>query len=42
MQGNAFLVSKGYSVLRFNNHDVMTNRQGVLEVIATAIALATL
>jgi hypothetical protein len=25
-------------VLRFSNHDVMTNRAGVLETIATAIA----
>jgi very-short-patch-repair endonuclease len=28
----------GFHVLRFSNHDVMTNRAGVLEVIATAIA----
>jgi very-short-patch-repair endonuclease len=35
---DAFLSSKGYRVLRFNNHDVMTNRQGVLETIASAIA----
>ncbi|MPZ39472.1 MAG: DUF559 domain-containing protein [Rhizobiales bacterium] len=35
---DAFLSSKGYRVLRFNNHDVMTNRQGVLETIAAAIA----
>ncbi|MGH6770369.1 MAG: endonuclease domain-containing protein [Xanthobacteraceae bacterium] len=33
---DAFLTSKGYRVLRFNNHDVMTNRQGVLETIAAA------
>src|SRR3954451_3244190 len=26
---DAFLASKGFRVLRFNNHDVMTNRQGV-------------
>src|SRR5262245_54467209 len=31
---DAFLSSKGYRVLRFNNHDVMTNRLGVLETIA--------
>jgi very-short-patch-repair endonuclease len=37
---DAFLASKGYRVLRFNNYDVMTNRQGVLETIATAIARA--
>jgi len=34
---DAFLASRGYRVLRFNNHDVMTNRQGVLETIAAAI-----
>jgi very-short-patch-repair endonuclease len=34
---DAFLKSKGYRVLRFNNHDVITNRQGVLETIAAAI-----
>ena len=33
-----FLRSKGFRVLRFSNHDVMTNRAGVLETIATAIA----
>ena len=37
---DAFLQSKGYRVLRFNNHDVMTNRNGVLTVIATAIGEA--
>ena len=35
---DAFLMSKGFRVLRFNNHDVMTNRQGVLETIAAALA----
>ena len=39
-QRDAFLVSKGYQILRFSNHDVMTNRQGVLETIATAIVHA--
>jgi very-short-patch-repair endonuclease len=34
---DAFLSSKGYCVLRFNNHDVITNRQGVLETIAAAV-----
>ena len=34
---NAFLASKGYHVLRFNNYDVMTNRAGILETIAAAI-----
>jgi very-short-patch-repair endonuclease len=37
---NAFLVTKGFRVLRFNNHDVMTNREGVLETIAAAVAHA--
>jgi len=35
---DAFLASKGFRVLRFNNHDVMSNRRGVLETIAAAIA----
>ena len=30
--------AKGFRVLRFSNHDVMTNRVGVLETIATAVA----
>ena len=34
---DAFLAGEGLHVLRFNNHDVMTNRQGVLETIAAAI-----
>jgi very-short-patch-repair endonuclease len=37
---NAFLAYKGFRVLRFNNHDVMTNRQGVLESIAAALVAA--
>ncbi len=37
---DAFLASKGYRILRFNNHDVMTNRQGVLETIVAALATA--
>src|SRR5437870_4585963 len=28
---DAFLKARGYKVLRFNNHDVITNRQGVVE-----------
>jgi very-short-patch-repair endonuclease len=36
----AFLESKGFRVLRFNNHDVMANRLGVLEAIATALEVA--
>jgi very-short-patch-repair endonuclease len=35
---DTFLASKGFRVLRFNNHDVMTNRQGVLETIAAVLA----
>jgi very-short-patch-repair endonuclease len=35
---SAVIESKGFQVLRFSNHDVMTNRAGVLETIATAIA----
>jgi len=34
---DAFLATKGFRVLRFSNHDVMTNRAGVLETIATAV-----
>jgi len=37
---DAFLASKGLRVLRFNNHDIMTNRAGVLEMIAAAISSA--
>jgi very-short-patch-repair endonuclease len=32
-----FLRSKGYRVLRFSNFDVMTNREGVWDVIAAAV-----
>ena len=35
---SAMIESKGFKVLRFSNHDVMTNRVGVLETIATAIS----
>ena len=34
---DALLASKGYRVLRFNNYEVMTNRQGVFETIAAAL-----
>jgi very-short-patch-repair endonuclease len=34
---DVFLASKGFRVLRFSNHDVMTNRMGVLETIAAAV-----
>jgi very-short-patch-repair endonuclease len=37
---DAYLAGKGFRVLRFNNHDVMLNRQGVLETIAAAIERA--
>src|SRR6202012_5180293 len=33
----AAIEAKGFAVLRFSNLDVMTNRVGVLEAIATAI-----
>jgi len=36
---DAYLAGKGFRVLRFNNYDVMINRQGVLETIAAAIEL---
>jgi very-short-patch-repair endonuclease len=35
---SAVIEAKGFRVLRFSNHDVMTNRAGVLETIATAVA----
>jgi very-short-patch-repair endonuclease len=35
---SAVIEAQGFKVLRFSNHDVMTNRAGVLETIATAIA----
>ena len=38
---SATIEAKGFHVLRFSNHDVMTNRAAVLEVIATAIAERT-
>jgi very-short-patch-repair endonuclease len=34
---DAFLAAKGFRVLRFSNLDVITNRAGVLETIATAV-----
>ena len=36
----AFLTSKGYRILRFNNYDVMTNREGIIETIAAELAAA--
>ena len=35
---SAAIEAQGFKVLRFGNHDVMTNRAGVLETIAAAIA----
>ena len=35
---SAVIEAKGFQVLRFSNHDVVTNRAGVLETIATAVA----
>ncbi len=37
---DAYLQAKGFRVLRFNNHDVMTNREGVLTVIAAVLGEA--
>jgi very-short-patch-repair endonuclease len=37
---DAYLTGKGFRVLRFNNYEVMVNRQGVLESIAAAIEYA--
>jgi very-short-patch-repair endonuclease len=38
---SAIIEAKGFRVLRFSNHDVMTNRAGVLETIASAIEAST-
>jgi very-short-patch-repair endonuclease len=35
---SAAIEAKGFQVLRFSNHDVMSNRAGVLETIAAAVA----
>ncbi|MCK1739961.1 endonuclease domain-containing protein [Bradyrhizobium sp. 139] len=35
---SAVIEARGFKVLRFSNLDVMTNRAGVLETIATAVA----
>jgi very-short-patch-repair endonuclease len=34
---SAAIEAKGFKVLRFSNHDVMSNRTGVLETIAAAV-----
>ncbi len=35
---SAIIEAKGFRVLRFSNHDLITNRAGVLETIAAAVA----
>ena len=35
---SAVIEAMGFQVLRFTNHDVMTNRAGVIETIAAALA----
>ena len=35
---SAVIEAKGFQMLRFSNHDVITNRIGVLETIAAAVA----
>ncbi len=35
---SAAIEAQGFKVLRFSNHDVTTNRDGVLETITTAVA----
>jgi very-short-patch-repair endonuclease len=37
---DSYFKVQGYRVLRFNNHEVMKNKAGVLETIAEAIRLA--
>jgi hypothetical protein len=37
---DAFLMAKGYRVLRFNNNDVIANRYGVLTLIAEVLESA--
>jgi very-short-patch-repair endonuclease len=37
---DAYLNAEGFRVLRFNNRDVMTNRHGVLTIIAEALGEA--
>ena len=35
---SAVIEAKGFAVIRFTNYDVMSNRAGVLETIAAAVA----
>ncbi|HLJ01620.1 MAG TPA: DUF559 domain-containing protein [Bradyrhizobium sp.] len=37
-QRSAMIEVGGFQVLRFSNYDVMTNRSGVLEMVAAAVA----
>ena len=37
----AFLTGEGYTVLRFTNHDVMTNPDGVYAVVVAALNVET-
>ena len=37
---DAFLIAKGYRILRFNNNDVISNRYGVLTLIAEVLESA--
>ena len=38
---STIIEAQGFKVLRFSNHDVLTNRAGVLETIAAAVAERT-
>jgi very-short-patch-repair endonuclease len=38
----AYLVAHGYRVIRFGNADVMTNTEGVLTILANALAASPL
>jgi len=35
---DSFLMNEGYKVLRFWNHDILTNMDGVLETISAALS----
>jgi very-short-patch-repair endonuclease len=37
---DSFLRQRGFRILRFHNHDVLSNRQGVLETIAASLQAA--
>ncbi|MDB5681759.1 MAG: hypothetical protein JWO16_1564 [Sphingomonas bacterium] len=38
LKRTAYLVAQGYGLLRFTNADVMTNLEGVLHIVANALA----